>query len=119
MGRLYLDPTPLLAILPESPNEAAAAAGVNARTIHEWRKGRRVQLNNADRIAVNLGHHPAEIWPNWWEIPAITPEEKRAAEAERRARRHQAHKHDPEYRARQKANKVRYKARLKERNDKA
>ena len=47
--------------------EFAAALGVERQTVHRWKSGRRqVAVAHADRLAVALGRHPGEIWPEWW-----------------------------------------------------
>ena len=45
--------------------ELAKSLGVAARTVHRWRATDTVPPMAADRAAVALGHHPAEIWPEW------------------------------------------------------
>ena len=48
--------------------EFAAQLGVTRRTVVRWRGGQQLIANRAvaDRHAVNLGHHPGELWPEWW-----------------------------------------------------
>ena len=49
------------------------------RQYHRWKKGARVSVANADRIAVALGRHPAEIWgQDWWALPTIADESEMA-----------------------------------------
>lgn len=41
--------------------------GVSRATIGRWRRGqRRMQTQVADRVAVRLGYHPANLWPESW-----------------------------------------------------
>lgn len=48
----------------------AELVGVHRRTIQAWRRYG-VPLLRADRAAVLLGgRHPAEVWPEWWEVTA-------------------------------------------------
>lgn len=45
----------------------ASAFGVSRSTVHKW-SYRKVRLSafDADRYAVAIGLHPAEIWDNWF-----------------------------------------------------
>jgi lambda repressor-like predicted transcriptional regulator len=43
-------------------------APVDRRTLERLRKKDRIRLDTADRIAVALGRHPSEIWPDWFEV---------------------------------------------------
>ncbi len=43
----------------------AARAGVTARTVWRWHH-RGLTDTQADRTAVALGYHPANIWPDWY-----------------------------------------------------
>lgn len=36
------------------------------RNLYRWRKNG-INALRADELAVHLGHHPGEIWPEWWE----------------------------------------------------
>ena len=51
------------------PSVLARRLGVTRRTVHRWAQTGLVPPTHADRIAVRLGHHPAEIWPNEWSTP--------------------------------------------------
>lgn len=82
-GRRY-DPAKLLELFPEhtpgsnrvgcgtavegSARWVADRLGVSERRVQRWRRGV-MQLNrwDADRFAVHLGLHPAQIWPEWLE----------------------------------------------------
>lgn len=46
--------------------EVAAMAGTSERQWRRWRKSG-VPLWHADRMAVALGRHPGEVWPEYWE----------------------------------------------------
>lgn len=48
------------------PSAVARRLGVDVNTVHRYRK-HGVSHNIADRIAIQLGLHPAEIWPNYYE----------------------------------------------------
>lgn len=45
---------------------AAHAAGVPRRTIYNWQKNGVIGARVADRVAVTLGHHPSELWSDWY-----------------------------------------------------
>lgn len=49
-----------------SPAVLARQLGLHRRTVHRWRAAGCVPDRQADRAAVALGHHPAEIWPIEW-----------------------------------------------------
>ena len=36
------------------------------RTLYRVLAGERIRWTTADRVAVALGHHPAELWPEWF-----------------------------------------------------
>lgn len=46
----------------------ARIAGINRRNLQTWRH-LGVPLKRADDIAVALGAHPCEIWPEWFDLP--------------------------------------------------
>ena len=48
-----------------TPAALARAIGVTARTVYRWRHAGVIPADHADRAAVALGHHPAELWPSW------------------------------------------------------
>lgn len=56
----WLEPHPL-------PRQAdmAEAAGVSLRTLSRWVNGGRIRPSIADSIAIRLGRHPREFWPEW------------------------------------------------------
>jgi hypothetical protein len=62
------DPTPILARFPAdaSSQEVASYLDVSQSLIRYWRCGRRrLSEETADRIAIRLGLHPLNIWPEW------------------------------------------------------
>ena len=76
----YMSPAPLLAMFPPPPPDLAGGVadrpgsvdyvanrcGVSSRTVARWRGGQRIRFDTADRVALNLGRHPAEIWRLEW-----------------------------------------------------
>ena len=50
----------------------AELTGFSARTLHRWVHDG-VPVDEADRIAVKLGMHVAEIWPEWWSLVVQEP----------------------------------------------
>lgn len=62
MAGTYVSPEPLLALV-DSINELAERLDVSKRTVCRWRKGGRVHLFAADRLAIRAGYHPVELWP--------------------------------------------------------
>jgi lambda repressor-like predicted transcriptional regulator len=45
-------------------------------------------LDAADRLAIAAGYHPAEVWPQWWElVEQVDGERTERAEADRLRRR--------------------------------
>lgn len=48
-------------------------AGTNATKVRRWRTTG-ITVDDADRIAVSLGRHPVELWPNWYELPVVWAE---------------------------------------------
>lgn len=64
---MLLDPGPLLEVVPGSAREQAEALGVSVRQVCRWRAGAaRLRIPTADALAVRVGHHPAELWPDTW-----------------------------------------------------
>jgi hypothetical protein len=63
------DPAPVLARFPDrTAADIAAYLGVGAASVAKWRAGLRgLPPAGADRIAVRLGVHPGELWPEWWQ----------------------------------------------------
>lgn len=45
--------------------DSALALGVDASLLHGWlRSGLSEEM--ADHLACRAGHHPGEVWPEWW-----------------------------------------------------
>lgn len=66
--------------------DLAAALGVSARSVHQYRR-RDLSLDVADQLAIRAGWHPAEVWPDWWELTAAADAERtERTEAERKRR---------------------------------
>lgn len=65
-----LDPSPLLRMVADlCADDAAVYLGVSPGALNSWRQGRRrVSWYNADRIAVHLGLHPVDLWPEWFDL---------------------------------------------------
>jgi hypothetical protein len=52
---------------PPTADNLAAALGVNRRSLQRYRTGaQQLRPHDADAIAVRLGLHPANLWPEWW-----------------------------------------------------
>jgi lambda repressor-like predicted transcriptional regulator len=47
-------------------NAVAAAAGIERRQLQRLLARRRLRSDAADAIAVALGRHPVELWPDWF-----------------------------------------------------
>ena len=45
---------------------ASAALQVDWSTVHRLLSRDRLRSDAADRIAVTLGRHPSELWPDWF-----------------------------------------------------
>jgi hypothetical protein len=45
--------------------ELARMLCVCPRTVHRYRS-HGLNPTQADRVAVAVGYHPAEVWPDWW-----------------------------------------------------
>lgn len=58
-----------------SVNGLAREIGLPRRTVHRWHQAGAVPPASADRAAVALGHHPAEIWPHWATEPWSTDDD--------------------------------------------
>jgi hypothetical protein len=64
-----LPSAPVLERLGDTDDETSARQlGVSSRTIVRWRGGQRMRITTADRAAVALGYHPAQLWPEWWDL---------------------------------------------------
>lgn len=51
----------------------ARALGRDRAQVGRWRR-QGVTLLSADRIAVALGLHPVEVWPDWYSLTEEHPE---------------------------------------------
>jgi lambda repressor-like predicted transcriptional regulator len=45
--------------------------GVDRDTLHRLFTRDRLRWDAADRIAVALGYHPCQLWPEWFEFPEV------------------------------------------------
>lgn len=45
--------------------KTAKLLDVDPRQIYRWRSGG-VREDVADRLAIGLGLHPGDLWPEWW-----------------------------------------------------
>lgn len=48
----------------DTDEDTAAALGVNRRRIYRMRQ-LGLTVEQADELAVGIGMHPAEVWPDW------------------------------------------------------
>ena len=67
----WLPAEPLIAVLDahcraRSLRAVVRSSGIDRRTFERVRHRRRIRSDSADRIAVALGCHPSEIWPEWF-----------------------------------------------------
>ena len=67
----WLPAEPLIAMLDahcraSSLRAVVRSSGIDRRTFERVRHRRRIRSDSADRIAVALGCHPSEIWPEWF-----------------------------------------------------
>lgn len=51
----------------------ARALGKDRMQVSRWRRDG-VPVVSADHIAVALGMHPVEVWPDWYEVTAALAE---------------------------------------------
>lgn len=51
-------------------SDLARTIGIDRAQVQRWK---RVGLTPpaADRVAIALGHHPFELWPDWYDEPAV------------------------------------------------
>ena len=57
---------PLMAVTgTHTPMELARVLEVNSSQVHHWKKGGGVPDRSADRMAVRLGLHPLNVWPEF------------------------------------------------------
>ncbi len=46
--------------------------GVDRDALHRLFTRDRLRCDAADRIAVALGYHPCQLWPEWFDFPEVT-----------------------------------------------
>jgi hypothetical protein len=87
-----VDARPLLAVAGGSAADIAARLGVTQRTVERW-KAEGLSERQADNVAVALGLHPFEIWPELLEAELARQEElerERRRQRQERQREYQA-----------------------------
>jgi len=52
---------------------ASAALQVDRSTLHRLLNRDQLRSDAADRIAVTLGRHPSELWPEWFTDEQMAP----------------------------------------------
>lgn len=57
-----------------SMSDLAEAIGFESSTVRKWANRGHVPFAWADTIAIRLGVHPVDIWPEWYEIPVLDDE---------------------------------------------
>jgi hypothetical protein len=63
-GRLPIEP--LDAIL-KARGTSWHQVGVSGGSVNNWRRNG-LPILVADFVACRLGHHPGEVWPEWWQL---------------------------------------------------
>jgi hypothetical protein len=59
--------------------------GLSDEGVQQLRRRGGLSLDQADRYAIRAGWHPAEVWPQWWElVEQADAERTERAEAKRR-----------------------------------
>jgi hypothetical protein len=60
---------PLAPLLEQTGNALALSRTLRAhpRQVQRWRRDG-IPVFSADQAAVQLGFHPAELWPEWWDL---------------------------------------------------
>ena len=53
--------------------DIALAAGIDRCTLQRLFTRDRLRYDAADNIAVALGHHPCELWPEWFATTETRP----------------------------------------------
>lgn len=55
-----------------NPHDWAATVGINKRALDQriYPTDGALAWETADELAVALGFHPCEIWPEWWDVAA-------------------------------------------------
>lgn len=54
--------------------QVAEVCGVAMETVHRWKRSGYVSFRSTDRVAINLGWHPAAIWGADWYIRSALEE---------------------------------------------
>ena len=62
-----------------SVSEVARYLNVDRRTVQRLFGKGRIRSDAADRIAVALGRHPCELWPDWFKAARSRPGTKSSA----------------------------------------
>jgi hypothetical protein len=57
----------------QSDEQFAESIGASRSKLKNWRRNG-IRLYAADRLAISLGHHPSYFWPEYWDIPTLTPQ---------------------------------------------
>lgn len=60
----------------QSLPDLADALGLPLRTLNRVLGATRIRWNTADRVAVALGSHPSELWPDWFDTATPFPGRK-------------------------------------------
>ena len=53
--------------------EVGDVLGLPRRTLHRLLASSQLRWDTADRVAVALGQHPSELWPDWFDRPTASP----------------------------------------------
>lgn len=55
----------------ENLNDLGAVLGIppSARRLRQWKAQGGIPYYTADSLAARLGMHPAQVWPEWWNLP--------------------------------------------------
>lgn len=57
---------PVMALCRQDKKSLADRAGVSVHAVDMWQTDG-IKWLTADRLAVNLGYHPCEFWPDWFD----------------------------------------------------
>ena len=61
--RYYPFQTLIEQVKPDSLQQLASSIGYTPRSLHRWKKAGVIPERSADQLAINIGLHPANIWP--------------------------------------------------------
>lgn len=76
----YIDAAPLIAVMRQRASECSLGLeafarmrfGENAaRNVSRWAAGQPIRIGTADRYAVAVGLHPANVWPDWYAVSNV------------------------------------------------